>query len=499
MPLDTIPGAVPPDNAELAALPRNDSGNAERLVARFGHEMAWVPGYGWRIWDGRRWVTQEGVGAAYSRGVKTAKAIFDEADELPAKPEPGSESKINHRAAHQKWSKDSGNIQRIRGMLDLAASELERNHRDFDADPYQLNVANGTLALGAEGVSLQPHCRADYISRIADVEYHPEADCPSWRAFIDMIFPDPDTQRFVQKWFGYSLTGSTIEQLFVVFSGKGANGKSTMIDTIARIMGSYAGTVPVEALLAVGQKSSGGPSPEIVKMNGPRLVRTSEPYFGAVFNDSVVKQLTGSEEMTGRGLAKDYIDFHPVAKLCLGVNHVPRFKGRDHGTKRRTIIVPCRHQFKRVPGEKKRDYIGEFVANEASGILNWLLDGFRLWAEEGLMPEVDDGAPDYVEIREQTKSYFTDLDQEGQALREILILTNDPDDKVSSSEIAFRAEKWCKENADRDMRKNLLTDALKAFGAESCRLGGGIRAWRNVIINPELSENYSPRRHLEAN
>ena len=52
---------------------------------------------------------------------------------------------------------------------------------------------------------------------------------------------DPDTAAFLQKALGYALTGDTsFDCFFVLYGAKSRNGKSTLMETVAHILGEYA-------------------------------------------------------------------------------------------------------------------------------------------------------------------------------------------------------------------------------------------------------------------
>jgi phage/plasmid-associated DNA primase len=50
-------------------------------------------------------------------------------------------------------------------------------------------------------------------------------------------FGDAETIAFVQRYFGYCLTGHVREQKFLYLFGSGGNGKNLIAEVIAEIMG----------------------------------------------------------------------------------------------------------------------------------------------------------------------------------------------------------------------------------------------------------------------
>ena len=93
-------------------------------------------------------------------------------------------------------------------MLELAKSEppLPALPAQFDADPWTLNVSNGTLDLRTG--TLRPHRPADYITRFVPIPYDPGASCQQWEDFLTSTMNGAkDVIDFLQQAIGYSLTG----------------------------------------------------------------------------------------------------------------------------------------------------------------------------------------------------------------------------------------------------------------------------------------------------
>ena len=126
-------------------------------------------------------------------------------------------------------------------MLRRAQSikELSTTAADYDCDPFLLTVGNGTLDLRTG--ELREFRPTDFITRATHVPYSESAQCPRWLQFLDEIFAgDKQLINFVSRAVGYSLTGDTREQCLFILHGGGANGKSTFLETLLRLVGTHA-------------------------------------------------------------------------------------------------------------------------------------------------------------------------------------------------------------------------------------------------------------------
>jgi len=462
------PGETQCDPLKLAFWDRNDLGNAERLKARFGSDLVYVGNIGWHVWDGRRWQREGGEEMARLRCYWTAKRIREEAAVLRLwarrkdaalgleKPDATRAKMIQ---AHSSLAVSSGNAARTDAMLKQAVPFMLRHARDIDARPWILNTAEASIDLGempAEDGSVDIVDRAfrqeDLISRMAPTAYDPEATAPSWRAFVATILPDPEVRAFVQTWFGYCLTGDTREQCMLVCHGSGSNGKSTLIETISKVMGDYAATVSISTFLDTGTRGGGDATPDLARLPGVRLAIASEPQSGDKLNETVIKTITGGERILARHLFRDLFEYDPSFKVTISCNQKPTIRGQDHGIWRRIILLPFNITFK--DGAIDR-LLPEKLKAEASGILNWLLDGYRLWRERGLVIP--------AAVRDATEQYRSESDPVGQYLRS-WTYTDTAETWVQASDLYRGYVVWCRMNAQTPWKQT-------AFGRRCTDLG----------------------------
>lgn len=262
-------------------------------------------------------------------------------------------------------------------------------------------------------------------------------------------------RRFLQQWQGLSLTGDRSVQALCVFWGSGRNGKSTLVDVAAYVGGDYSKTLPIETFLTEGRgRNAGQATPDLAILPGVRHLRTSEPDRGAKLSDALIKLATGGEQMQVRHLNRDYFEFYPQFKLTISGNYRPTIQGTDDAIWRRVMLVPWEVQ---IAKEDVDTDLGDKLRVEASGILNWMLDGLCDWLDNGLT------LPNTVEAA--TQEYRTDSDPLGRFLAACVEVI--PGERVQSSVMHDVFKAWARANGEREWTNKGMSGALRERGFHS--------------------------------
>lgn len=379
------PTAVPPtyDLTEL--------GNCRRLVDRYGADLRYAEGRGWLAWDDRRW--RPGAKGDVIRKAKgIARLLKDEAAGIA---DAAEATKLFN------WGLRSQSRHVIEAVVALAWSEpeIETALDALDTDPWLLNVQNGTLDLRTG--ELGPHRRENLITKLAPVEYDPEARSKVWERFLEETTGgDSDLRDYLQRAVGYSLTGDTGEEVIFLGHGPAAAGKSTFMSAIKNAIGDYTMTADFETFLARG--FGGGIRNDIARLAGARLVSSIEVEEGKRLAEGMVKELTGGDDVTARFLFREHFTFKPACKLWLVANHKSRVRDDDEAIWRRIRVIPFAHP---IPKEERDPAVkAELTDPRKSGaaILAWAVTGCIAWQREGL------GLPKNVEAA--TASYREEMD-----------------------------------------------------------------------------------------
>lgn len=478
----TIPVSGPPQPGEnkdhelrLARLPKNDVGNAQRFIERRGRDFAFVRQAGWYGYDGKRWNQREGE-ALVRRGAQgVADAIRFEAAAMDSDGPQDGEKPGEHKervAAHFKWAVASGNAAKLNGMIGEASPHLECGPDEFDAEIFVFNAANGAIDLGPLGdgdvavVRLRGFDRRDRLTRISPVDYADDKKPRvEFEKFLAKVLPDAAVRLFLQIFFGLCLTGDISEQIWVLLEGEGNDGKSTLLDIIAYVLGEFAGTIPIASLMMSNNKTGAEASPDWARLPGARLVMAREPKAGAVFDESILKMITGERSMSARKLHKEFFDFRPTFKLVVACNRKPRIVADDDGTWRRPLVVPFTVQ---IPADAvDKHFFDEKLVPEAEGILQWLIEGYCLWRAGGLVvPEA---------VRKASDAYRADSDPLGEWWEDGVEVTRNPMHIVTADELRRDYETWCHENGHEAITKALFGRRIAAKKGVTKRKSGTVR------------------------
>ena len=305
---------------------------------------------------------------------------------------------------------------------------------EFDNDPYIFNCKNGTLDVRKR--TCLEHNSSDKLTKISGVIFNPKAHSDRWDNFIlEIMSEDKEKAKFLQKIFGYGLTGDTRHECMTILYGASTrNGKGTLCESVLKVLGSYGCTARPETLAQKSNTNSSQPSEDIARLAGVRFVNISEPGKGLVLNAAQVKSMTGNDTLNARFLHENSFDFKPLFKLYINTNYLPTVNDMTIFTSGRIIIIPFERHFNE--SEQDKSLKKEFAKDEVqSAILNWLLDGYELLQKEGLtIPQsVKDATAQYQHNSDKLQLFMDECMEQGNY-----------EEKTSSIYLCYR--NWCVEN-----------------------------------------------------
>lgn len=440
---------APPDLSE--------QGVSQILASMANDRLRFGP-TGWLIYEGKRWINDK-------RGSRVQEAIKNLLDKLvdyiDANRTFGNEERETLRKSALRLRRKTA----IAGIAQLASSAPDiLDDGDSDEPPMMLNFQNGTLKLAS--LILEPHSPGDRLSQILPYDYDPEAECPTFdRILADVL--DPDVADFLVRMVGYSLKGTGELQKMALLVGAGRNGKTTVVEAMANAMGQYAVSADPNSFMK--SQFKGSINNDIARLAGARLIRTAEINTGQVMDASLVKRMTGEDEIIARFLHQEFFSFRVKALLMMVANFLPVFDGSDLAVARRLLVF----KFNRVIDADKVDLgLRPKLVGEAPGIMNRLLEGMqryeqnRKWVPQAILDETDKVVRDGNQVGQFIEEHFEPV----------------LGAKARANDVFDRYKVWCAMEGSNAMTVHSFRAALqRTLSIDQLRDGQG-KYWPNLEL-----------------
>ena len=343
----------------------------------------------------------------------------------------------------------------LANMLSMAKfmPNCESYVHEYDTDHFLFNVGNGTIDLRTG--ELQPHDPHDMITKLAPVQFDPDACCPKWLEFLSTIMADNEALiQYLQRMTGMCMTGDVGEQYLFIFHGSGCNGKSVFLDTISGLMGDYAGEAAPGLLTTDGQRNH---PTEIADLCGRRLIIASETEENATLKIQLIKRLTGNARLKARHMREDFFEFDRTHKLILVTNNRPEVHEDTLAVWRRIRLIPFTVS---IPEQQQDKNLTHKLESEWPGILNWLIRGGLDWQQCGLCEpdEVIEATGDYRAEQHPLDLFFEEC------------CSFDPFEITPVNELKDRYVLWCRNHGKKELLSSRkFNNELRNRGCE-CKL-----------------------------
>jgi putative DNA primase/helicase len=464
LPADPPAPSLPPDSAEviprkfpLLEFLRNDTGNAGRLILKFGDRLRYCPAMRkWLCWDERRWAVDD-KGSARRLAKQAMLDYLAEATEAEDKD-------------HMAFAYHSLDARRIANLLTMAECELVVTPSELDTHPFLINFLNGTVDLRTG--ELSPHNPAHFITKLVYHSYNPRAACPLFLSVIARMMgnhPDasePELDRaermvnYLQRALGYSLTGTTEEKAVFVPFGRGNNGKTTLLSTFLLLLEEYSVLLQVDTLMA--RQENNNTQADLADLRGARFVMTSETEEGQRLSQGKLKRITqGMGKIKATRKYENPIEFPETHKLWMDTNAKPMIRAADdQATFNRLHPIPFTVT---IPPEEIDKSLPRKLLAEAEGILAWAVEGAKLWWRDGL------GKP--PEVAAANDDWRAENDQLGRFIEECCVVADSFSGKARQLYECYRA--WAEGAGENAISETLFGRRLKdrGFAKEHRRYG----------------------------
>lgn len=389
------PSNPSPPTPKLTLCPADltDVGQAKVLAREYENKLRYSEEMGWHVFNGSFWEVSDSKAQRIAQEL-TARQLAEAESEIARCEQELQKNgawamleSVGAKKAVQSFSNDQRKTykayehakdyhkhvlkcrgtQYIAAMLKEARTMLLIAMDAFDRNPYLLNTPSYTINLKTG--TPQDHNYLDYITMQTAVD--PSDDgIDYWEDALDTFFcADQALIEYVQMTMGMAIIGKVMDESLIIAYGEGGNGKSTLFNTLAREISTYAGNIPSEVLIA----SRSNRQHELAELYGKRLVIAAELEAGLRLSSKRIKQIASTDKITARRLYHDAFHFTPVHKLVLFSNYLPRVSELDNGTWRRLVVLPFQAQ---IPKSADMKNYSDFLHEHAGGaILKWMIEG----------------------------------------------------------------------------------------------------------------------------
>lgn len=471
--------------------PYNDTGNANRFYDYFGDLFKYnVTDNQFMFWTGKTWITDfKDVIRKYAN--KFLEILKDEERKISEnieklKKEDESDEKIadlkevlkacqkNTNRVSNKAGKDAM-LSEFKSLYDVPVQSSE-----FDKDDYLLNTDSGVVDLKTGRISdFNKNLMLSKNTNIKVSYEKPEV----WLKFLYSVFDNGNEQETnemidsLQTCLGYSISGSTKEEVMFLLYGGGSNGKTTLTEAICQIIGDYADTVKSDTLMQ--QKNvNNSVSYTLAKLRKVRFVQTGETDEGGKMAEGQVKIMTGSDTIAARFAYGREFSYRPNFKIWMSTNNKPIIVGQDDGIWRRVFMFPFLNSF---TGAKKDKNLGDKLRKEYPQILGWIIQGHLKYLELG----------DLIETKKQKEAkseYKRKMDVIEQFIEKECVVA---DGLQTECKVLYAHYKeWTIENIEFSHKESKFCEIMKNKGFEIIYNDKGKRFYKNIKINGvEIADN----------
>lgn len=461
---------------------QNDIGMAELFKKEYGKEIRYNNATGWLVWNGRQWEMSDlkaeqkyvdfvkRVFAIAKQDVANAYANYgqDAMKDGEKKAKANNDDKLKTALAYHKFINKMCDGNKISAVLKIAKGMLEIDIADLDNNAFELNTPNGIVDLKT-GV-VYPHRAEAFCTKMTKVSASVDGE-KMWEECLDMVTQnDSELKGYLQYLGGAIAIGKVYHEALIIAFGDGANGKSTVFNTIYEVLGDYAGKIPAEALTTRAKNAK----VDLAELLGKRFVLASETEEGQRLSTSMLKQIASVDSITGEKKYRDPFTFVPTHTTVLYTNHLPRVGSNDKGTWRRLVVAPFQANIQ----NPKMGYAEELLKNAGGAVLKWLVEGARKFIDS------DFNLPESKAVNKAIGDYREDNDWLGSFLDECCVQGELESCAGGVLYKTYRA--WATELGEYTRRNRDFADALRQVGFTSKKTNKGA-IWKGLSISPNTN------------
>jgi putative DNA primase/helicase len=314
-----------------------------------------------------------------------------------------------------------------------------------EQDKTKINLKNGLYDL--ENEELIPHSKKFFHVNQIPYEYNPKAKPKMLLEWLNYAFDKENCKeeiiQSIQRFFGYCLLPACNEQKALWLVGIAESGKSKL----AQLLCSLLGEVNTATLEILALKDKFG----LAEIVNKKLIWMDEIDSSALsaIAESRLKSAISNNPIGVEKKGVDRVSLVPNAKWIFSTNKLPRFNDKSDGIYRRFIFLPFRNAIKRE--NVNPNFLQELLEKEASGILNWAIEGAKSYLEKGLIEP--------TASKQLKESHKSDSNPLADFVEEYLEIGNNGE--ISSTKLKELYSEYAEENGYRDQNVRSILKSIK--------------------------------------
>lgn len=379
----------------------------------------------------------------------------------------------NELQLYQRLNKDTNakmKVKKYDSIIDELRlfTQIEINQEEFFDIKYEtlLNVKNGVIDLTSK--TLMPHSNKYLFTYCINIEYNSNKICKLFETQLSetiKYYKDSDeAKEYIQKLFGYAITGKNIEKKAVILHGDGDTGKSLLVNILRDVYGAnLCGTLSFNAI-SRDRSRNADQNFDLYKCRDKKLMSIMEPPENARIYEPTLKSLIGTDIITAAKKGDDELDMKITFKLFIATNHNIVASSSDQPLWNRFLVIPLYAGYSQVDTHK---YSKLSSKENLQGILTWLIDGAYNYLNS---EEYKQGL--YMYIPQVYKDELQNMKNESDLVYQWL---QDSDYKITGNENDFILfadayqdfSSWCIANNYSPLYNKVFSKNLKEKGCDS--------------------------------
>lgn len=454
------------ENTSFKPTNYSDVAMAKLFANSYKDEVRYNKGTDWLVWNGKVWEMSELK--AQRKYIEFLEKVLKTAQNGLSKAYKGfnpSKEEIAKAQAFYNYVIKMSDAGKISAVLKIARSFLEVDVSELDANPFELNTPVGIIDLKTG--ETKDHDPASFCTKITNAS--PTEDGENmWVELLNKVTGnDQEYIDYLQVICGVIAIGKVYNEAMVIAYGGGHNGKSTLFNTIYKVLGDYSGKIPADAL-TTKMKSA---KVELAELFGKRFVLASETEEGQKLSNQMLKQIASTDAITGERKYHDPFVFEPTHTALLYTNFLPRLTTLDNGTKRRIIVCP----FNQTIENPRKDFAEKLYERSKGAILRWIVMGAKRFYESNYV------LPSCKTVEGSKKEYIEDNDWMATFLEECTIIG---ELESQAGGVLYKAyRQWCEDSGiyprnNKEFAHSLINAGFSVKKTKKCNV------WKGLSLDP---------------